>query len=195
MEAFIWYFFIMSSFIDFYGMSNGHRMMLILRLLWLICQQLAVKKFIISWYVIWLWLPSLCWEIWFTVHFIFQNPPILLVHSKLNIVSHLDWTISCIDSHVMYLWGTQHLQSIETCTHSYLYTPVPCNGWSIFLESCSFFVLYHVYSGSLIQVGVDRMHKDSKYVLFLDDDVRLHPGTIGALVAEMEKNPEVYLCT
>ena len=35
------------------------------------------------------------------------------------------------------------------------------------------------------------MHKDSKYVLFLDDDVRVHPGSIGALTAEMEKNPEV----
>lgn len=35
------------------------------------------------------------------------------------------------------------------------------------------------------------MHKDSKYVLFLDDDVRLHPGSIGALTAEMEKNPDV----
>lgn len=35
------------------------------------------------------------------------------------------------------------------------------------------------------------MHKDSEYVLFLDDDVRLHPGSIGALTAEMEKNPEV----
>ncbi|KAJ9688314.1 hypothetical protein PVL29_014154 [Vitis rotundifolia] len=44
-------------------------------------------------------------------------------------------------------------------------------------------------------VGVDRMHKDSKYVLFLDDDVRLHPGTIGALVAEMEKNPEIFIQT
>lgn len=39
------------------------------------------------------------------------------------------------------------------------------------------------------------MHKDSKYVLFLDDDVRLHPGTIGALTAEMEKNPEACLFT
>ena len=37
------------------------------------------------------------------------------------------------------------------------------------------------------------MHKDTKYVLFLDDDVRLHPGSIGALTAEMEKNPEVML--
>jgi GT2 family glycosyltransferase len=36
------------------------------------------------------------------------------------------------------------------------------------------------------------MNKDSKYVLFLDDDVRLHPGTIGALTAEMVKKPEVY---
>ena len=53
---------------------------------------------------------------------------------------------------------------------------------------------YHVYSGSLLQIGVERMHKDSKYVLFLDDDVRLHPGSIGALTAEMEKNPKVYLC-
>lgn len=41
------------------------------------------------------------------------------------------------------------------------------------------------------QVGVEKMHKDTKYVLFLDDDVRLHPGTIGALTKEMEKNPEV----
>ncbi|XP_057494039.1 uncharacterized protein LOC130779416 isoform X2 [Actinidia eriantha] len=39
-------------------------------------------------------------------------------------------------------------------------------------------------------IGVERMHKDCKYILFLDDDVRLHPGSIGALTAEMEKNPE-----
>ncbi|KAL1804858.1 hypothetical protein ACET3Z_027926 [Daucus carota] len=44
-------------------------------------------------------------------------------------------------------------------------------------------------------VGVERMHKDSKYVLFLDDDVRLHPGSIGALTAEMEKNPEIFIQT
>lgn len=43
----------------------------------------------------------------------------------------------------------------------------------------------------LLQVGAEKMHKDSKYILFLDDDVRLHPGSIGALTAEMEKNPEV----
>lgn len=44
-------------------------------------------------------------------------------------------------------------------------------------------------------VGVENMHKDSKYVLFLDDDVRLHPGSIGALTAEMEKNPEIFIQT
>ncbi|XP_052183796.1 uncharacterized protein LOC127795877 isoform X3 [Diospyros lotus] len=44
-------------------------------------------------------------------------------------------------------------------------------------------------------VGVERMHKDSKYVLFLDDDVRLHPGSIGALAAEMEKTPEIFIQT
>ncbi|KAF8393452.1 hypothetical protein HHK36_021696 [Tetracentron sinense] len=44
-------------------------------------------------------------------------------------------------------------------------------------------------------VGVERMHKDSKYVLFLDDDVRLHPGSIGALTAEMVKNPEIFIQT
>ncbi|XP_022960956.1 uncharacterized protein LOC111461602 isoform X1 [Cucurbita moschata] len=44
-------------------------------------------------------------------------------------------------------------------------------------------------------VGVEEMHKDTKYVLFLDDDVRLHPGTIGALTAEMEKNPDIFIQT
>ncbi|KAL6585878.1 hypothetical protein OROMI_002522 [Orobanche minor] len=44
-------------------------------------------------------------------------------------------------------------------------------------------------------VGVEKMHKDSKYVLFLDDDVRLHPGSIGALTAEMEKNPDIFIET
>ncbi|XP_074589587.1 uncharacterized protein LOC141845430 [Curcuma longa] len=44
-------------------------------------------------------------------------------------------------------------------------------------------------------IGVERMHKESKYVLFLDDDVRLHPGSIGALTAEMEKNPEIFIQT
>ncbi|KAL4390773.1 hypothetical protein AHAS_Ahas03G0178600 [Arachis hypogaea] len=44
-------------------------------------------------------------------------------------------------------------------------------------------------------VGVERMHKDTKYVLFLDDDVRLHPGSIGALTREMEKNPDIFIQT
>ncbi|KAG5547417.1 hypothetical protein RHGRI_013192 [Rhododendron griersonianum] len=44
-------------------------------------------------------------------------------------------------------------------------------------------------------IGVERMHKDSKYVLFLDDDVRLHPGSIGALTVEMEKNPKIFIQT
>ncbi|XP_075509005.1 uncharacterized protein LOC142545617 isoform X1 [Primulina tabacum] len=44
-------------------------------------------------------------------------------------------------------------------------------------------------------IGVEKMHKDSKYVLFLDDDVRLHPGSIGALTAEMEKNPDIFIQT
>lgn len=44
-------------------------------------------------------------------------------------------------------------------------------------------------------IGVEKMHKDSKYVLFLDDDVRLHPGTIGALTKEMVKNPEIFIQT
>ncbi|MED6131258.1 hypothetical protein PIB30_008298 [Stylosanthes scabra] len=44
-------------------------------------------------------------------------------------------------------------------------------------------------------IGVEKMHKDSKYVLFLDDDVRLHPGTIGSLTYEMEKNPEIFIQT
>ncbi|KAI3714708.1 hypothetical protein L6452_21667 [Arctium lappa] len=44
-------------------------------------------------------------------------------------------------------------------------------------------------------VGVEKMSEDSKYVLFLDDAVRLHPGSIGALTAEMEKNPEIFIQT
>ncbi|RZC51411.1 hypothetical protein C5167_019836 [Papaver somniferum] len=43
--------------------------------------------------------------------------------------------------------------------------------------------------------GVEKMHRDSKYVLFLDDDVRLHPGTVGALTAEMIKTPEIFIQT
>ncbi|URE32384.1 Glycosyl transferase family 2 [Musa troglodytarum] len=56
---------------------------------------------------------------------------------------------------------------------------------------------YHAVSLLIsdFQVGVERMHKESKYVLFLDDDVRLHPGSIGALTSEMEKNPEIFIQT
>lgn len=61
------------------------------------------------------------------------------------------------------------------------------------IEITSFLNFQYFWHGSLVKVGVERMHKDSKYVLFLDDDVRLHPGSIGALTAEMEKNPEVWL--
>ncbi|KAL9268537.1 Ceramide glucosyltransferase-A-like protein [Drosera capensis] len=44
-------------------------------------------------------------------------------------------------------------------------------------------------------VGAEKMHTDSKYMLFLDDGVRLHPGTIGTLAAEMVKNPEIFIQT
>ncbi|CAN1293353.1 hypothetical protein LINPERPRIM_LOCUS21990 [Linum perenne] len=45
------------------------------------------------------------------------------------------------------------------------------------------------------KVGVENMHPETKYVLFLDDDVRLHPGSIGALTVEMIKNPEIFIQT
>lgn len=43
--------------------------------------------------------------------------------------------------------------------------------------------------------GISAMHGEAKYVLFLDDDVRLHPGTIGALVACIEENPKIFVLT
>ncbi|KAL3678207.1 hypothetical protein R1sor_021163 [Riccia sorocarpa] len=43
--------------------------------------------------------------------------------------------------------------------------------------------------------GVEAMHKDTKYVLFLDDDVRMHPGTIGSVVRHMEENPKIFVTT
>ncbi|KAJ7514182.1 hypothetical protein O6H91_23G031900 [Diphasiastrum complanatum] len=43
--------------------------------------------------------------------------------------------------------------------------------------------------------GVEAMHKECKYVLFLDDDIQLHPGSIGALVSEMEENPKIFVLT
>ena len=58
----------------------------------------------------------------------------------------------------------------------------------------AFFFSYLV-SAFLVKIGAEKIHKDTKYVLFLDDDVRLHPGTVGALTAEMEKNPEVATLT
>ena len=42
--------------------------------------------------------------------------------------------------------------------------------------------------------GVDACDARSTYVLFLDDDVRLHRNTIGSLVSSMEANsPEMFL--
>lgn len=43
--------------------------------------------------------------------------------------------------------------------------------------------------------GISAIHKETKYVLFLDDDVRLHPGTIGALVSCIEENPKIFVLT
>ncbi|XP_010479328.1 PREDICTED: uncharacterized protein LOC104758197 [Camelina sativa] len=37
--------------------------------------------------------------------------------------------------------------------------------------------------------------KTPNMYLFLDYDVRLHPGTIGALTTEIEKNPEIFIQT
>ena len=63
---------------------------------------------------------------------------------------------------------------------------------SSFIGFCwLFFFFFYKIGFCLVKIGVEKMHKDTKYVLFLDDDVRLHPGTIGALTSEMEKNPEV----
>ena len=59
------------------------------------------------------------------------------------------------------------------------------------LAFADFFFFNFKIGSCLVKIGVEKMHKDTKYVLFLDDDVRLHPGTIGALTSEMEKNPEV----
>ncbi|KAL2927862.1 Ceramide glucosyltransferase 1 [Bienertia sinuspersici] len=56
-------------------------------------------------------------------------------------------------------------------------------------------ILAGIHLVAVLLVGAEKMHKDSKYILFLDDDVRLHPGSIGALTAEMEKNPEIFIQT
>eukprot|EP00850_Spirogloea_muscicola_P018846 SM000177S03179 [mRNA] locus=s177:35680:39904:- [translate_table: standard] len=43
--------------------------------------------------------------------------------------------------------------------------------------------------------GVSAMSASSKYVLFLDDDIRLHPGTICQLVDTMEADQKAFLLT
>jgi cellulose synthase/poly-beta-1,6-N-acetylglucosamine synthase-like glycosyltransferase len=43
--------------------------------------------------------------------------------------------------------------------------------------------------------GVKQSAKSSKYVLFLDDDVRAHPQLIGHLQAALEDDPKVFLVT
>mmetsp|Transcript_35696 Transcript_35696/g.67314 ORF Transcript_35696/g.67314 Transcript_35696/m.67314 type:complete len:367 (-) Transcript_35696:249-1349(-) len=43
--------------------------------------------------------------------------------------------------------------------------------------------------------GVKAAHTSSKYVLFLDDDIRLHPDTVDVLVDAMEADPEVLVAT
>ena len=63
---------------------------------------------------------------------------------------------------------------------------------SVYCFRCTHLIVDHqVYTGAIVQVGVERMDKDSKYVLFPDDDV---PVSIGALSVEMEKYPVVWLC-
>lgn len=59
------------------------------------------------------------------------------------------------------------------------------------MDHTSYYILHFHKRLVLLQIGVERINRDSKYVLFLDDDVRLHPGSIGALTAEMEKNSNV----
>ena len=43
--------------------------------------------------------------------------------------------------------------------------------------------------------GAKASSPDSKYILFLDDDIQLHPGSIGELVRVMEDRPQVFVCT
>ncbi|GJP80107.1 hypothetical protein CLOP_g10337 [Closterium sp. NIES-67] len=43
--------------------------------------------------------------------------------------------------------------------------------------------------------GAKRASADSKYLLFLDDDIQCHPGTLGLLVSNMEANPNALVCT
>jgi GT2 family glycosyltransferase len=43
--------------------------------------------------------------------------------------------------------------------------------------------------------AADGVTSDQGYVLFLDDDVALHPGTIGRLADELEKDPSAFMAT
>lgn len=43
--------------------------------------------------------------------------------------------------------------------------------------------------------GAKAISVDSKYILFLDDDIQCHPGTIGSLVETMETREDVFVAT
>jgi len=45
------------------------------------------------------------------------------------------------------------------------------------------------------QAGLEAAQASSKYVLFLDDDIRLHPGTVRVLVDAMEADAAVLVAT
>jgi len=43
--------------------------------------------------------------------------------------------------------------------------------------------------------GAESADPSTKYLLFLDDDIQCHPGTIGVLVDSLEERPEVFVAT
>lgn len=43
--------------------------------------------------------------------------------------------------------------------------------------------------------GAESADPSTKYLLFLDDDIQCHPGTIGVLVDSLEEKPEVFVAT
>ena len=43
--------------------------------------------------------------------------------------------------------------------------------------------------------GIREVNEDSEFVLFVDDDVRLHPGSVSTLVESMENDPRVFIAT
>ena len=43
--------------------------------------------------------------------------------------------------------------------------------------------------------GVAAADPQSRYIAFIDDDIQLHPGTMFALVHEIEKDPQVFVST